>query len=259
MSRGSSAGYDRHITIFSPEGRLYQVEYAFKAIKTSGLTSIGVRGADSVVVLTQRNIPDKLHDPESVTNMYHITETIGVVMTGMVGDARAKVKRLRAEAANFRYENGYDIPVSFLAKKAANFAQVFTQSAYMRPYGIAIIFVGIDVEGEKKTPQLYRCDPAGYFLGYKATSAGHKEQEANNFLEKRFKTDANPALSYDDTVQLALACLQNVLGSDLKAPDIEACVVRSDNLKFTRLTEDELETQLNSLAERDDDLVGKGD
>ena len=81
----------------------------------------------------------------------------------------------------------------------------------------------------------------------------------NNFLEKRFKTDANPALSYDDTVQLALACLQNVLGSDLKAPDIEACVVRSDNLKFTRLTEDELETQLNSLAERDDDLVGKGD
>ena len=73
---------------------------------------------------------------------------------------------------------------------AANFAQVFTQSAYMRPYGIAIIFVGIDVEGEKKTPQLYRCDPAGYFLGYKATSAGHKEQEANNFLEKRFKTDA---------------------------------------------------------------------
>ena len=129
----------------------------------------------------------------------------------------------------------------------------------MRPYGIAIIFVGIDVEGEKKTPQLYRCDPAGYFLGYKATSAGHKEQEANNFLEKRFKTDANPTLSYDDTVQLALACLQNVLGSDLKAPDIEACVVRSDNLKFTRLTEDELETQLNSLAERDDDLVGKGD
>eukprot|EP00962_Isochrysis_galbana_P022266 scaffold6627_cov108-Isochrysis_galbana.AAC.4 len=87
----------------------------------------------------------------------------------------------------------------------------------MRPLGIAMIIIGIDVEGDKMIPQLYRCDPAGYYVGYKATSAGSKEQEANNFLEKRFKPpEPNPRLSYDDTVQLALACLQNVLGADLK-------------------------------------------
>lgn len=119
-----------------------------------------------------------------------------------------------------------------------------------------MILIGIDVEGDTKIPQLFRCDPAGHFVGFKATSAGRdlphhdgqcnaicsrprlsslhefhsctravlagqKEQEANNFLEKRYKTEANPALSYDDTVQLALACMQNVLGSDLKATDIE--------------------------------------
>mmetsp|Transcript_37274 Transcript_37274/g.94532 ORF Transcript_37274/g.94532 Transcript_37274/m.94532 type:complete len:282 (+) Transcript_37274:113-958(+) len=221
MARGSSAGYDRHITIFSPEGRLYQVEYAFKAIKTSGLTSVGVRGTDSCVVLTQRKVPDKLHDATSITNMHHITDTVGLVMTGMVADARYAVQRLRNEAAEFKYNYGYDIPVSYLAKRAADIAQIYTQHASMRPLGIAMIMIGIDDEGENKLPQLFRCDPAGYYVGYKATSAGQKEQEANNWLEKRYKTDANPALSYDDTVQLALACLQNVLGSDLKADDVE--------------------------------------
>lgn len=257
MARGSSAGYDRHITIFSPEGRLYQVEYAFKAIKTSGLTSVGVRGADSCVVLTQRKVPDKLYDPTSVTNMHKITENVGLVMTGMVADARYAVQRLRNEAAEFKNNYGYEIPVSFLAKRAADTAQIYTQHASMRPLGIAMIIVGIDDEGETKLPQLFRCDPAGYYVGYKATSAGQKEQEANNWLEKRYKTDPNPSLSYDDTVQLALACLQNVLGSDLKADDVEACVVRNDNRKFTRLTNEEIETQLTSLAERDDDLVSR--
>jgi len=255
MSRGSSAGYDRHITIFSPEGRLYQVEYAFKAIKTSGLTSVGVRGKDSAVVLTQRKVPDKLHDPTSVTNMYNITDTIGVVMTGIVPDARSSVERLRSEAAEFKFNYGYPIPVSYLAKRAADIAQVYTQHANMRPLGIAMILIGIDVDGETKSPQLFRCDPAGYYVGYKATSAGQKEQEANNFLEKRFKTEANPQLSYDDTVQLALACLQNVLGADLKAPDVECCVVKNDALKFTKLSDDEVETQLTALAEREEDVV----
>ena len=82
-----------------------------------------------------------------------------------------------------------------------------------------------------------------------------KEQEANNFLEKRYKENPNPALSYDDTVQLALACLQNVLGSDLKADDVEACVVRNGELKFTKLTADQIEAHLTALAERDDDVA----
>ena len=84
-------------------------------------------------------VPDKLHDPDSVTNMYNITDKIGLVMTGMVPDARSKVSRLRQEAAEFKFNNGYDIPVGYLAKRAADLAQVYTQHANMRPLGIGAL------------------------------------------------------------------------------------------------------------------------
>jgi 20S proteasome subunit alpha 1 len=220
MSRGQT-GYDRHITIFSPEGRLYQVEYAFKAIQTSGLTSVGVRGVDSVCIATQTKVPDKLHDPTSVTNMHKITETIGIVTTGIVPDSRSSIQRLRQEAAAFKFTYGYDMPVEALAKRAADMAQVYTQHAYMRPLGVSLIIAGMDMEGETKVPKLFRCDPAGYYAGYKATSSGNKEQEANNYFEKKIKSDPTAQFSFDDTVQAALGCLQNIVGADLKANDVE--------------------------------------
>ena len=105
MSRGSQ-GHEFYITLFSPEGRLYQVEYAFKAVKTSGLTSIGVKGTDTVCLITEKRVPDKLIDEKSVTNLYNVSEKIGALTTGIPSDARALVTRMRYEAGEFRLKNG---------------------------------------------------------------------------------------------------------------------------------------------------------
>eukprot|EP01133_Synstelium_polycarpum_P007433 gene7433-8696_t len=244
-SRAGTAGYDMSI-IFSPQGKLYQVEYAFKAIKSGGLTSIGIRGKDCVVVASQKKIPDKLIDPNTVTSIYKLTDYIGCIQTGIIPDAKLQVSRARQEAASFHHKFGYQIPPNVLAKRIADYAQLSTQHASARPLGVSMILIGID---DELGPQLFKMDPSGAYFGYKATSAGEKEQEATNFLEKKFKS--NPSLTKDETIQLAISTLQNVLGADLKAFDLEIGICTLDNKKFVLLAESEVDVQLTKLAERD--------
>lgn len=251
MSRGSSAGYDRHITIFSPEGRLYQVEYAFKAVKAPGITAVAVRGADSVCAVTQKKVADKLIDPSSVTSMYRLSENHGCIATGVVTDAKAMVQRTRNDAAEFMFDYAYEIPVEYLAKRVADENQIYTQHAYMRPLGVAMIILGMD---EEKGPSLFKCDPAGYYVGYRACVAGAKDTEASSFLTNKLKgKDGEPAveLDEDETIQTAIAALQHVLSADFKPDEIEVAVVSKRKPKFSLLTLEEIEQHLTSLAEKD--------
>lgn len=181
-SRASSSGYDRTITIFSPDGKLFQVEYAFKAVKVPGIMSIGIKGDDTAVVVTEKKVSDKLIDAATITHLYNITTKIGCVVTGLEADGRVQIDRARNEAANFRYKFGYDIPVSYLANRMADINQVYTQQAKMRPFGVSMMFIGID---EEFGPQLYKVDPAGTFAGWRAACSGPKEVETNTYLEKK--------------------------------------------------------------------------
>ncbi|KAI9296910.1 N-terminal nucleophile aminohydrolase, partial [Neoconidiobolus thromboides FSU 785] len=244
MSR--SAGYDRHITIFSPEGRLYQVEYAFKAIANSNMTSVAIRGKDSAVIITQKKIPDKLMDPSSVTHIFQITPTIGCVMTGLIADARAQITQARQEAANFRYKFGYEISPDLLAKRMASKNQIYTQHAYMRPLGVSMMIVGMD---EELGPQLFKVDPAGYYIAYKASGAGTKQQDVINYLEKKLKKEKE--LDEEETIELAINTLSSVLAIDFKANEIEIGVADKSSKKFHVLSTEEITEHLQRMAEKD--------
>ncbi|KAA8492128.1 Proteasome subunit alpha type-6 [Porphyridium purpureum] len=249
MSRGSSAGYDRHITIFSPEGRLYQVEYAFKAVKNAEMTSLGVRGQDAVCVVTQKKVADKLIDPSSVTHLFRLSANHGCVGTGISTDAKALVQHARSQAADFQHEYGYEIPVDHLSGRIADRNQMYTQHAYMRPFGVALLVIGMD---EETGPQLFKCDPAGYYVGYRACAAGQKDQEVANYFEKNLKNDeSNANMDEKRVIETAISALQSTLGTEFKASEIEVAVCSKAQPKFTCLTEAQIEAYLVSIAETD--------
>ncbi|PAA51854.1 hypothetical protein BOX15_Mlig026953g1 [Macrostomum lignano] len=247
MASGSSAGFDRHITIFSPEGRLYQIEYAFKAINIDGLTSIGVRGVDCVVLGTQRKVPDKLIVADSVSRLFNLTDKVGCLMTGLLADCRSQVRRAQFEAAKFKNRNGYEMPCDVLAQRMADLAQVNTQSAGMRPLGCSMLYAGYDEELQQ--PMLFKTDPSGFVAGYRACGVGAKQMEAKNYLEKKVKKKSDYSL--DEAIEIVVNCLSHVHSMDFKPSEIEIGVVTKDSPRFRALTEPEIEHHLTRIAEKD--------
>eukprot|EP01029_Cantina_marsupialis_P009916 TRINITY_DN22832_c0_g1_i1.p1 TRINITY_DN22832_c0_g1~~TRINITY_DN22832_c0_g1_i1.p1 ORF type:complete len:241 (-),score=72.62 TRINITY_DN22832_c0_g1_i1:608-1330(-) len=240
MSRGG----DRNITVFSSEGRLYQIEYALRASKTGDLTSVGVCGKDVVAMVCQKKVFDKLVDPSSITRMFAITPTIGCVVTGLMADGKYQVQKAREIASDFEHDNGYEIPIPLLAERIADLNQVYTQKAARRPMAVTMVIGGLDIEDGS---QLFKIDLAGHFAGFKAVSAGSKEVPAMKFLEKKVKV-AN--MNEKKAVETAILCLQNTLSTDFKPSDIEVAVIKKDE-RFRVLSEDEVEVYLSEIAERD--------
>eukprot|EP00605_Chrysophyceae_sp_TOSAG23-4_P001743 GSChrysophyteH1.ASY1.ANO1.1930.1 assembled CDS len=240
------SGFDRQITVFSPEGHLYQMEYAIKAATSTGNTAVAVRGAKSAAFVTQRRAADRLVDSSSLTNIYRVTDTIGTLMIGYPPDIRAQVDRVRYEANEFQYNNGYAIPVHVLAKRIADICQVYTQEASSRAMCVMMLLIGVD---DEKGAQVFKVDPAGHYLPYKAVATGKSEPEAMNFLEKKVSTFAD--MDENQTVEAAISTMQHVLSTDFKASEIEVAVITAGG-RFRTLTGDDIEDRLNAIAEASD-------
>ncbi|XP_015904023.2 proteasome subunit alpha type-6 [Parasteatoda tepidariorum] len=262
MSRGSNPGFDRHITIFSQEGRLYQVEYAFKAITVPEITSVGLKGKDIAVLVTQKKIPDNdlsavpakestktkdgqgsksnlikqpLIDLNTVTHMYSITENIGAVFTGYAADGQSQMHRARYEANIYRDKYGQQkVPVDWLCRRIAGISQIYTQNAEMRPLACCMMLVSYD---ELLGPQLYKADPGGHYNGYKATSAGAKEMDVRKYLEKTFRK--SNIFSGAEAIKLAISALADALDDEFSPTELEVGIVTTNKI-FRKLTDAEI-------------------
>lgn len=257
MSRQSQSLYDRHITVFSPQGKLFQVEYAFRAVKGCNLTAVAIRGPTCACIAVQRRVPnlqqggqtEKLLDLRSVRSVWKVTAEQGCVFVGIPGDARSMVYRAMEIANKYEYENSHKMPPDLLALKVANTNQVYTQHAYMRLRACEGLFIGIDEETKK--PTIFRVDPAGWFAGYNAVAIGAREQEGMNLLEKVLKNENTDISTDDKVVEETIATLQTIVGTDFKPIDVEVALVSLSNPKFRELDEQAIERHLNNIAERD--------
>jgi len=188
-------GYDRAITVFSPDGRLYQVEYAIETVRR-GTIAVGVKCKDGIIIAVEEK-PRKLQISETAQKIFQIDDHVGVAAAGYIPDARSQVDNARFFSQSNKMIYDEPVEVETIAKHLADQCQQFTQYAGVRPFGVALILGGV----VNKIPQLYLTDPSGTYISYEAIAIGANSEQVTDFLEKTYKND----LSLDDASVLATA------------------------------------------------------
>lgn len=231
MQMTPQMGYDRAITVFSPDGRLFQVEYAREAVKR-GTTAAGVKAKNGVVLLVDKRITSRLIEAESIEKIFQIDDHIGVATSGLVADARALVDRARVEAQINMVSYDEPIGVEVIAKKICDHKQTYTQYGGVRPYGTALLIAGVD----DSRPRLFESDPSGALLEYKATAIGAGR---NAFMEI-FEADYQEDMDIDAAIMLGMKALYKSTEGKVDAATLELGVVTLDDRQFRKLSEEEV-------------------
>uniref|UniRef100_A0A7S4NP84 Proteasome alpha-type subunits domain-containing protein n=1 Tax=Paramoeba aestuarina TaxID=180227 RepID=A0A7S4NP84_9EUKA len=176
---GVGTGYDLSASTFSPDGKIFQIQYAMKAVENSS-TSIALRTKDGVIFASEKLIFSKMIVQGSNKRVSMVDRHIGVTISGLMADARQLINRCRSEAVDYKSFYGTPIPVRVMATRIANFCQVYTLYSSVRPFGASILIGGIDEKG----PQLFQVDPTGISVGCYASAIGKGRQSARTELEK---------------------------------------------------------------------------
>jgi proteasome alpha subunit len=223
--------YDRGTSLFSPDGRIYQVEYAREAVKRGG-ASVGVRAVNGVVLAAERRVRSPLLEPRSIEKLHKIDDHNGVASAGHVADARQLVEKARNSAQVEQLRYGQPITSEQLTTEVSEHIQEFTQSGRTRPYGAALL-VGGYVDGD---PQLFETDPSGTPYEWQATAIGGSSDEIESTLEDEY----DPEMNVDAANSLAVSALIDEEDADPESVAVAAI----DDDGYRTLENDEIESML---------------
>jgi len=237
------AAYDRAITVFSPDGRLFQVEYAREAVKR-GATAVGVTYGDGVILAVDKTATTPLIIPSSVEKIFKIDDHIGVATSGLVADARRLIEDARVRAQRNRLVYSEAISVSKITREICDTKQLYTQYGGTRPFGTALLIAGVNDKAH-----LFETDPSGAFTEYSCTAIGRGKRDVEKVFEKRYKPD----LKYGSAVDLALYGLNVVSENKLAKENIDMMDITKDK-GYMRVKEADIARSLESNSKELDSM-----
>ncbi|MBT8242378.1 MAG: archaeal proteasome endopeptidase complex subunit alpha [Nitrosopumilus sp.] len=227
----ASRGYDMTPTMYSPDGRIYQVEYAIETVKR-GTLAIGVSSKDGVIMAVEEK-PRTLQTSNITQKIFQVDYHIGVAAAGYIPDARVQVDGARFFSQGNRMTYDESVEVATVAKHLADQAHQFTQYGGVRPNGVSMIIAGIDQKGES----IYVTDPSGTYVQFSAVAIGAGSDDVNAFLEKHYKED----MSLDDAAALAIAAINLKAESKDGVNNIKMAKVTTESKVFEKVSESDLQ------------------
>ncbi|KAG1657966.1 hypothetical protein FOA52_004737 [Chlamydomonas sp. UWO 241] len=213
--------YDRGVNTFSPEGRLFQVEYAIEAIKL-GSTAIGIATTEGVVLVVEKRITSPLLEPWSIEKIMEIDCHVGCAMSGLVADAKMLVDHARAETQQHRFSYNEAMPVESVTQSLCDLALRFGEDSdegggLSRPFGVALLLAGWDDNG----PALFHAEPSGTYTRYQAKAIGSGSEGAQTSLQESFRKDMTLA----EAEVAALSILKQVMEEKVTPTNVDICRV----------------------------------
>jgi len=233
-------GYDLASTTFSPEGRIFQVEYAIEAVR-HGTAAVGIKCKEGVVLTVEKRIAP-LQKPETIEKIFDIDVHIGAAIAGLTADARVLIDHARVETQINRITYNEPISTIGLVRKICDYKQLYTIYGGTRPFGVSFLIAGVDPD---KTPYLFMTDPSGAYWSFKATSIGQNSDVVKNFLVNEYKEN----LTLDEAVILSIRALKKSLSEDeeLDPKNIEIAIIKVEDQKFRRLSSEDIKRYIEKI------------